>query len=67
MISSWKEFFTAVEQMREYQKEYFRTRSRSALLASKKYESAVDTAIKQKRAEWARQIQPELGDKHGKN
>jgi len=60
MIASWKEFFIAVEQMRECQKAYFRTKAPSALLASKKCESAVDAAINQKRAEWARQIQPEL-------
>jgi hypothetical protein len=60
MISSWKEFFTAVEQMRECQKEYFRSRSHSALTASKKFEGTVDACIKEKRAEWARKSQPEL-------
>ena len=65
MIASWKEFFIAVEQMRECQKEYFRTRGHPALLASKKCEAEVDNAIKQKRAEWARQKQPELiGENH---
>ena len=68
MISSWKEFFIAVEQMRECQKAYFRTKSPLSLLAAKKCESAVDAAIKEKRSEWARKIQPELiGDNHGKN
>jgi len=60
MISSWKEFFIAVEQMRECQKEYFRTRAPSALTASKMCETQVDAVIKEKRAEWARQLQPEL-------
>jgi len=68
MIASWKEFFTAVEQMRECQKEYKRTQSLSAGYAAQKCESAVDAVIKQKRAEWAQQSQPELtGVKDGTN
>jgi hypothetical protein len=60
MIASWKDFFIAVEQMRECQKKYFRTKSPAALAASKKCEAAVDACIGKKRAEWARQEQPEL-------
>jgi hypothetical protein len=60
MIASWKDFFIAVEQMRECQKEYFRTRGPAALNASRKCEAAVDACIKKKRAEWAQQKQPEL-------
>jgi hypothetical protein len=60
MISSWKEFFIAVEQMRECQKEYFRTNAPSALTASKRCESAVDAVINQKRSEWAQEKQPTL-------
>jgi len=60
MISSWKEFFVAVEQMRECQKEYFKTKGPSALNAAKKCEAEVDAVIKQKRAEWERQAQPEI-------
>jgi len=60
MISSWKEFFIAVEQMRECQKEYFRTKSLLALAASKKCEAQVDMVIKEKRSKWAKQLQPEL-------
>jgi hypothetical protein len=60
MIASWKDFFIAVEQMRECQKEYFRTKGPGALRAAKKCEAAVDVCIKEKRAEWARQNQPEL-------
>jgi hypothetical protein len=60
MIASWKDFFTAVEQMRECQKVYFLTRSPSALHAAKECEKTVDDCIRQKRAEWARQSQPEL-------
>ena len=60
MIASWKEFFIAVEQMRECQKEYFRTKGHAAFFAARKCEAAVDASIKEKRAEWARQIQPEL-------
>lgn len=60
MIKSWKEFLIAVEQMRECQKVYFQTKSPSALHASKKCEMAVDAVIEQKRAEWAKQSQPEF-------
>ena len=60
MIASWKDFFIAVEQMRECQKAYFHTKAHSALLAAKKCEVAVDDVIKEKRAEWTREIQPEL-------
>jgi hypothetical protein len=60
MIDSWKGFFAAVEQMRERQKIYFLYRSPSALADAKKHEAAVDECIKQKNAERARQMQPEL-------
>ena len=60
MIASWTEFFNAVEQMRECQKEYSRTNSLSAGYAAKKCEKAVDEVIKQKRDQWAREKQPEL-------
>jgi hypothetical protein len=68
MIASWKEFFIAVEQMRECQKEYARTNRPSARLIAIKCENAVDACIQEKREEWARQLQPEfLGeDKNGK-
>lgn len=56
MIASWKEFFVAVEQMRECQKEYFRTNELTALYAAKKCEKEVDAAINKKRAEWAKPI-----------
>ena len=59
-ITSWKSFFIAVEQMREIQKLYFRTRSPSAHSAAEKCEAVVDACIKEKRDEWARQLQPEL-------
>jgi len=60
MISSWKEFLIAVEEMRDAQKEYFITRSPSSLNLAKKHESVVDKCIKQKRSEWANKLQPEL-------
>lgn len=60
MINSWKSFFIAVEQMREIQKVYFRTKSTAALHAARKCEVAVDAAINQKRSEWEKQVQPEL-------
>ena len=60
MIASWKDFFTAVEQMRECQRVYFREKSFTALMAAKKCEEAVDACIKDKRARQERQLQPEL-------
>ena len=60
MPTTWKEFFIAVEQMRECQREYFRTKTMAAFAAAKTCESAVDDAIQQKRDEWARERQPEL-------
>jgi len=60
VIASWKDFFIAVEQMRECQKAYFRIRAPSSLGAAKKCEAAVDAFIVEKRAEWARDIQQEL-------
>jgi len=60
MIASWKEFFMAVETMRERQRVYFLTKTPAALNDAKKCEVAVDECIKQKRAEWARKLQPEL-------
>jgi hypothetical protein len=62
VISSWKEFFTAVEQMRQCQKVYFLTKEPEALREAKKCEAAVDGCIAGKRAEWARQQQPELSE-----
>ena len=63
MINSWKEFFIAVEQMRECQKAYLRTKSPSANHLAEKCEKEVDAVIKQKRAEWAQKTQPELGER----
>jgi hypothetical protein len=60
MITSWKDFFIAVEQMRECQKEFYRTNSPSALMARKRCEQTVDNCIIEKRAEWQSQIQKEL-------
>ena len=59
MPTSWKEFFIAVEQMREAQKEYIKTKAPAALRALALCEMAVDTAIEKKREEWARESQPE--------
>lgn len=42
-----KEFFDLVAEMREKQKEYFRTRSSSVLSESKTLERRVDDEIKQ--------------------
>jgi len=65
MISSWNEFFIAVEQMRECQKAYLRTKIPAVLHASKKCEASVDAFIEKRCAELARPIQPELiGENH---
>jgi hypothetical protein len=60
MIASWKDFFNAVEQMRQCQQKYFLTKTLSNLNAAKEWEAVVDACIKAKRAEWDRQNQPEL-------
>lgn len=44
-----KEFFEEVSKMRDYQKEYFRTRSSLALQASKKQEKLIDEEIRRVR------------------
>ena len=60
MITSWKEFLIAVEQMRECQKVYSRTNSPTARHTAQKCEAEVDACIQEKREEWARQQQPEM-------
>ena len=60
MITSWKDFFIAVEQMRVCQKEYFKSRAPAALALARKCETAVDACINEKRAEWVREKQTEL-------
>ena len=60
MIASWKDFFLAVEQMRECQKEYSKTNGLSAGFIARRCEKVVDEAIKKKRDDWAREMQPEL-------
>ena len=60
MSTSLDDFLLLVAQMRVSQKKYFRTRSPSALKAAKNCEAVVDAFIENKRAEWAREKQPEL-------
>jgi len=60
MIASWKEFFTAVEQMREYQKIYGKQKDHTSRRLAEKREAEVDACIKAKNAERARKSQPEL-------
>jgi len=59
MISSWKEFFIAVEQMRECQKAYIREKNTASFTAAKTCETEVDEGIKKIRVEWARQAEEE--------
>jgi hypothetical protein len=59
-IASWKDFFEGVAEMREWQKDYFRTKAPHALIECKKCEAAVDACIEETRDEWARKKQPEL-------
>ena len=60
MIRSGMEFFTAVEQMREYQKAYSQDRSPITLRSVQKREAEIDACIEKKRTEWARKLQPTL-------
>jgi len=60
MSTSWQDFMTAVDQMRECQKAFSRAGSPSAHALVKRCERAVDRIIAEKRAELAREIQPEL-------
>jgi hypothetical protein len=60
MITSWKELFDAVEQMRRSQKKYYLAKTLENLREAKKYEAEVDACIEAKRAEWERRNQPEL-------
>ena len=55
MINSWKDFFIAVEQMRECQKAHFEAKTSAALMAAKLCEQQVDACIEERRAEWAQQ------------
>ena len=58
--TSWKEFFIAVEQMRECQKEYIRTKTFAAHKAVVLCELTVDAGIKYIREKWERESRPEL-------
>ncbi len=40
-----KTFFNYVEQMRKHQKDFFRTKSKESLRASKEYEKIIDDEI----------------------
>jgi len=60
MSKSLQDFFLMVERMRALQKDYFKIRSRPALVLAKEWEARVDAFIKQKRIEEAQQKQPEL-------
>jgi hypothetical protein len=62
MIASWKDFFMAVEQMRHCQRHYFLSKTLTNLNAAKECEAVVDACIKEKRAQWERQQQPDLGE-----
>jgi hypothetical protein len=60
MRTTLDDFFFAVEQMRERQKIYFKTRVPSALYAAKKSEAAVDDFIKKRHEEQSNKLQPNL-------
>jgi hypothetical protein len=53
MINGWEDFFTAVELMRQYQKEYSRTRSVFAHNQAKRKEAEVDACIEHRRQKTA--------------
>jgi hypothetical protein len=64
MKDFWDGFLPAVEEMRKRQKQYFRTKGHSDLLAAKRSEEQVDAFIRLGRDGYARKEHPELiGDK----
>jgi hypothetical protein len=68
VIASWRDFFDAVVQMRRSQKKYYLAKTLENLREAKRYEAVIDACVKEKRAEWDRQKQPELSleDHYGK-
>jgi hypothetical protein len=60
MISGWEDFFNAVELMRQYQKEYFRTQNPFALNQAKRKEAEVDACIERGRQKAAEAGQTKL-------
>jgi hypothetical protein len=60
MIGGWEDFFNAVELMRQYQKEYFRTNSPLALNQAKRKEAEVDACIEHRRQKTAEARQKKL-------
>jgi hypothetical protein len=60
VISGWEDFFNAVEVMRQYQKEYFRTQSPFALNQAKRKEAEVDACIEHRRQKTAEAKQNDL-------
>jgi hypothetical protein len=53
MIAEWEDFFTAVELMRRYQKEYFRTQNPFTLQQCKRKEAEIDACIEHRRQKQA--------------
>jgi hypothetical protein len=49
MINGWEDFFNAVELMRQYQKEYCRTKNPFAHQQCKRKEAEVDACIERRR------------------
>ena len=63
MIAGWEDFFTAVEVMRQYQKEYFRTQNPFTLQQCRRKETEIDACIEHRRQKQAgtKQIDLPLG------
>jgi hypothetical protein len=59
VIISWKDFFAAVEQMRQCQKAYARQNTPVRREAARYCEKAVDECIRKKNMEWAREREKE--------
>jgi hypothetical protein len=53
MITSWQQFFSAVDAMRAAQLDYEKFAAPSAALSRKEWEKEVDTCIESKKREWA--------------
>jgi DNA-binding GntR family transcriptional regulator len=60
MINGWEDFFNAVELMRQYQKEYSRTKNPFAHQQCKRKEAEVDACIERRRQKAAEAGQKDL-------
>jgi hypothetical protein len=60
MITTWKQFFNLVDEVRKWQKQYFSSKSQFALERSKQKEAELDDAIEHQKRKWADAAQGKL-------